>query len=90
MRRNAYGRQIHSFEGEGEGLFLGNGTRIPMVFIRAPKITHVGEGVKSLATCKGEVVMARNERILVAAFHPELTHDDRIHRYFIDKFVRKQ
>ena len=88
VKRNAYGRQIHSFEAEGEAPFLGNGSGIRMVFIRAPKITRLGEGTESLATCKGEVVMSKNERILVSTFHPELTPDVRIHRYFVDEFVR--
>ena len=90
IRRNAYGRQIHSFEANGEAPFLGNGTQIPMVFIRAPKITRIGTGIESLATCKGEIVMVRNERILVASFHPELTPDARVHQYFVKEFLKKQ
>lgn len=88
VRRNAYGRQIHSFEAEGEAPFLGNGARVPMVFIRAPRITRRGAGIEPLAICKGEVVMARSDRVLVCAFHPELTSDDRVHRYFVDEFVK--
>jgi 5'-phosphate synthase pdxT subunit len=89
VKRNAYGRQIHSFEAEGEAPFLGNGTFFQMVFIRAPIITRLGEGTESLATYKGDVVMSRNDKILVTTFHPELTPDVRIHQYFVDTFVRK-
>ena len=80
--RNAYGRQKESFETEGEA-DLGEGPRpIKMVFIRAPRISRVGPGVASLARHKGEIVMARQGMVLVAAFHPELTDDPTVHRFF--------
>lgn len=80
--RNAYGRQKESFETEGEA-DLGEGPRpIKMVFIRAPRISRVGPGVASLARHKGEIVMARQGTVLVAAFHPELTDDPTVHRFF--------
>lgn len=80
-RRNAYGRQLGSFsttdhfEGIGE---------IPMVFIRAPYITDTAPSVKVLATVNGRIVAAREGRFLVTAFHPELTEDLSVHKYFID------
>jgi 5'-phosphate synthase pdxT subunit len=55
-----------------------------MVFIRAPKIAQLGAGVTPLATCQDEVVLARQDHVLVASFHPELTTDYRVHRYFLD------
>jgi 5'-phosphate synthase pdxT subunit len=88
VKRNAYGRQVHSFEAEEDAPFLGNGTCFQMVFIRAPVITRLGKGTESLATCKGNVVMSRNDKILITTFHPELTPDVRIHQYFVDTFVK--
>ena len=80
--RNAYGRQKESFETEGEA-DLGEGPRpIKMVFIRAPRLSRVGPGVTSLARHQGEIVMARQGTVLVAAFHPELTDDPTVHRFF--------
>lgn len=82
--RNAYGRQIDSFIELGTPLVaeLGPGL-LEMVFIRAPKIAVLREGVTPLATCKDEVVLARQGQVLVASFHPELTHDYRVHQYFL-------
>ena len=80
--RNAYGRQKESFETEGEA-DLGEGSRpIKMVFIRAPRISRVGPAVTSLVWHKRETVMARQGTVLVAAFHPELTDDPTVHRFF--------
>ncbi len=82
-RRNAFGRQRESFETDlsipdlGEKPFLG-------VFIRAPWIESVGDGVRVMAEFNGKAVMARQNSLLVAAFHPELTDDLRVHRYFLD------
>jgi 5'-phosphate synthase pdxT subunit len=84
VRRNAFGRQRESFETElsipvlGEKLF-------PGVFIRAPVIEHTDNGVEVLARLdNGSPVAARQEKLLVSAFHPELTDDLRFHRYFLD------
>ena len=80
--RNAYGRQKESFESEGEA-DLGEGPRtIKMVFIRAPRIRRMGPAVTPLVMHRGECVMARQGTVLVAAFHPELTDDQTVHRYF--------
>ena len=80
--RNAYGRQKESFETEGEA-DLGEGRRpIKMVFIRAPRIRRMGSQVTSLVMHRGECVMARQGSVVVAAFHPELTDDPTVHRYF--------
>lgn len=80
--RNAYGRQKESFETEGEA-DLGQGIRpLKMVFIRAPRIRRMGQGVAPLVMHRGECVMARQGSVLVAAFHPELTDDETVHRYF--------
>ncbi|MGE3535890.1 MAG: pyridoxal 5'-phosphate synthase glutaminase subunit PdxT [Candidatus Tectimicrobiota bacterium] len=82
--RNAYGRQIDSFIELGEPLSAELGQEpLEMVFIRAPKIAELRAGVTALATCKGEVVLARQEQVLVASFHPELTSDRRVHQYFL-------
>jgi 5'-phosphate synthase pdxT subunit len=82
--RNAYGRQKESFETELTG-DLGGGPRLlKAVFIRAPRIRRMGAGVTPLAEHRGECVMARQGTVLVAAFHPELTDDPTVHRYFAD------
>ena len=82
VARNASGRQVDSFETllDIEGL----GPDVPAVFIRAPYVTRVGPDVRVLARHEGMAVMARQGRILVASFHPELTEDLRVHRAFVD------
>ena len=80
VRRNAYGRQVDSSIREGR---LGNDP-IEMVFIRAPKIERIGEGVEVIATEGRDPVMVRKGKTLAATFHPELSDDPRIHQYFLD------
>lgn len=82
VERNAYGRQRESFEAAGTAYLDGRPVPVEMVFIRAPRIRQMGEGVETLARHGGEAVMARQGTILVATFHPELTDDTTIHRYF--------
>jgi 5'-phosphate synthase pdxT subunit len=77
IERNAYGRQVDSFAGEVEAPALGGS--LPAVFIRAPRIRRVGEGVEVLATLRGEPVLVRQRNVVAATFHPELTEDDRVH-----------
>ncbi|MBV9279801.1 MAG: pyridoxal 5'-phosphate synthase glutaminase subunit PdxT, partial [Chloroflexi bacterium] len=61
------------------------------VFIRAPLITRVGDGVEVLATLPdGRAVAARQDNLLVSSFHPELTDDNRLHRYFVERVVSRQ
>lgn len=79
--RNASGRQVNSFETLLKVEEIGDD--VPAVFIRAPYITRFGKGVTVLAKHKGAVVMAKQGNVLVASFHPELTDDLRIHRYFL-------
>ena len=88
VERNAYGRQIDSFESEAEWLAPDlaaedQGNPLPLVFIRAPRLVRVGEDVQPLARCRGDVVLARQGRVLVASFHPEMSHDLRVHRLFL-------
>ncbi len=82
VKRNAYGRQLGSFYTE-DG-FDGIG-KIPMTFIRAPYIDSVGKDVKVLSEVDGRIVAARQGKQLVTAFHPELTEDLSVHRYFLEK-----
>jgi 5'-phosphate synthase pdxT subunit len=82
VERNAYGRQKESFEAEGEAALDGPPRPLKMVFIRAPRIRRLGPGVMGLASHGGGCVMARQGSVLVAAFHPELTDDPTVHRYF--------
>lgn len=82
VKRNAYGRQLGSFYTEEEFRGLG---KIPMTFIRAPYIAEVSEGVEVLAEVDGKIVAARQGNQLVTAFHPELTGDLRVHRYFLEQ-----
>lgn len=82
VQRNAYGRQIDSFEAEIEiGSLTG---RFQGVFIRAPRIVSLGSGVTPLAYCGDDVVLAKQENILVASFHPELANDVRLHELFLE------
>jgi 5'-phosphate synthase pdxT subunit len=83
VQRNAFGRQLDSFETDLDIPALGD-EKFPAVFIRAPKIESVGEGVSVLATLPdGTPVAAQQGNMLVTAFHPELTDDLRFHRYFL-------
>jgi pyridoxal 5'-phosphate synthase pdxT subunit len=83
VRRNAFGRQVHSFEAD---LDVGPGEEpLRAVFIRAPWIEEVGPDVEVLVEVDGHPVLARQGRILVAAFHPELTDDTRIHELFLNQ-----
>lgn len=83
VERNAFGRQVESFEADLDVKGMG-GAPYHAVFIRAPKITRVGPDVETLATLDdGTVVAARQDRLLATSFHPELTRDDRFHRYFL-------
>lgn len=82
VERNAYGRQKESFETEGGATLDGEQRAVKMVFIRAPRIRRVGVTVAPLAAHQGECVLAREGSVLVAAFHPELTDDPTVHRYF--------
>jgi 5'-phosphate synthase pdxT subunit len=84
VERNSYGRQKESFETVGEGYLEGSAKPLKMVFIRAPRITRLGAKVELLATWHEEAVMARQGNILVATFHPELTGDLTVHRYFLE------
>lgn len=81
VRRNAYGRQVQSFEADiemrGVGIVRG-------VFIRAPQVTSVGPGVEVLAEHDGKPVALRQGRVLLTSFHPELTGDERVHRAFVE------
>jgi pyridoxal 5'-phosphate synthase pdxT subunit len=79
VRRNGYGRQVASFEGEVE---LGEGPALPAVFIRAPLIVSIGEEVDVLGRFDGVPVLVRQGPIVASVFHPELTPDRRVHRMF--------
>lgn len=81
VKRNAYGRQLGSFHTEQE--FEGIG-KIPMSFIRAPYISEACKDTKILAQVDGKIVAARQKNQLVTAFHPEVTDDFRVHRYFLN------
>ena len=90
VERNAYGRQIDSFVDNIQVTLNGQQFNVEGVFIRAPKIVGVGEGVTILGYHKGDVVLAENDHILVATFHPELTDNTRIHEYFLQKIKSTQ
>jgi 5'-phosphate synthase pdxT subunit len=93
IRRNAYGRQIDSSIREGKFLARKNGSdsgdgsgdaTLEMVFIRAPKIEHVGPNVEVIATEGTDPVAVRQGRVMAATFHPELSDDTRVHRAFLE------
>jgi 5'-phosphate synthase pdxT subunit len=87
VSRNAYGRQVASFEADLE--LAGDEEPLRGVFIRAPRVAEVGLHVEVLAELGGEPVLLRQGRVLVAAFHPELTADTRVHERFLD-LVREE
>ena len=80
--RNAYGRQVWSFETDLE--LVGDDDPLRGVFIRAPRVRELGAGVEVLAEHDGEPVLVRDGRFLLASFHPELTGDTRVHERFIE------
>ena len=86
VRRNAFGRQVDSFETDiptTVGMFHG-------VFIRAPRIERVGASVEVLGSLGDEAVLVRNESVLAASFHPELAGDDRLHDYFVSTVLSRR
>jgi 5'-phosphate synthase pdxT subunit len=87
VRRNAYGRQVASFETDLE--LEGEDEPLRGVFIRAPRVADAGPAVEVLAEHDGEPVLLRDGRFLVASFHPELTDDTRVHELFLD-LVREE
>jgi 5'-phosphate synthase pdxT subunit len=84
IERNAYGRQVDSSVRPGECPELADHP-VEMVFIRAPIIRRVGESVRVLGRCEGLPVLVEQGNILAATFHPELTEDETIHRYFLGR-----
>lgn len=82
VERNAFGRQIDSFEADIEVKGLSGGL-FTAIFIRAPLIRNANSFVEIIARYKGDIVMAKQENILVSSFHPELTQDSRIHLLFL-------
>jgi pyridoxal 5'-phosphate synthase pdxT subunit len=87
VERNAYGRQLASFEADLD--LAGEDAPLRGVFIRAPRVADWGEGVEVLARHEGVPVLLRDGRYLVASFHPELTGDPRVHERFLD-LVREE
>jgi len=87
VRRNAFGRQVDSFESD---LAFADGSDVALraVFIRAPWVEKIGTGVEVLAHIDSHPVAVRSSTILATSFHPELTGDHRIHRYFIEEVAR--
>ena len=79
VKRNAYGRQLGSFNTEASFADV----MVPMTFIRAPYISKVNDGVRVLAEVDGRIVAAREQQQLVTAFHPELTENTFVHKYFL-------
>src|SRR5690349_19566568 len=82
VRRNAFGRQVDSFEGDID--FEGLDTPVHAVFIRAPWVERVGADVKVLARAADHIVAVRQGSMLATSFHPEMTGDRRIHKLFVD------
>jgi 5'-phosphate synthase pdxT subunit len=87
VRRNAYGRQVASFEADLE--LRGEDKPLRGVFIRAPELEDIGPEVEVLAELEGVPVLVRHGRLLMASFHPELTDDTRVHERFLD-LVREE
>jgi 5'-phosphate synthase pdxT subunit len=87
VNRNAYGRQVASFEADLD--LTGEDEPLRGVFIRAPRVSDAGPDVEVLAELDGEPVLLREGRTIVAAFHPELTEDTRVHERFLE-LVREE
>ena len=87
VRRNAFGRQVDSFETDLTFAGIG-GAPFRAVFIRAPWVESVGAGVEVLASFNGHPVAIRQGHLLATSFHPELTGDNRIHRFFVDQLCK--
>lgn len=87
VRRNAFGRQVDSFETD-IAFADGSADLIRAVFIRAPWVERVGEGVQILSSVGSHAVAVRSQSLLATSFHPEITGDHRIHRYFIEEVAR--
>jgi pyridoxal 5'-phosphate synthase pdxT subunit len=85
--RNAYGRQVRSFEADVD--LAGEEPPLRGVFIRAPRIRALGDGVEVIGELSGEPVLVRDGRLLLASFHPELTDDTRVHERFLE-MVREE
>ncbi|MEW9078162.1 pyridoxal 5'-phosphate synthase glutaminase subunit PdxT [Terrisporobacter glycolicus] len=81
VRRNAYGRQLGSFN--RKSAIKGVGDDIQMVFVRAPYIESIGDKVEVLSVVDKNIVAAKEDNMLVTSFHPELTEDNRMHKYFV-------
>lgn len=82
VKRNAYGRQLGSFEIEED--FKGIDKKVKMVFIRAPYVEKTKENVEILSIVKGNITAVREKNMLAVSFHPELTDDTSVHKYFLD------
>lgn len=89
VERNSFGRQKDSFEAEVSAQPIGI-PRIRGVFIRAPSIEDVGKGVEIVSKFNEKVVAVKQENILATAFHPELTHDVSLHKYFVGMITKKK
>jgi 5'-phosphate synthase pdxT subunit len=87
VRRNAFGRQVDSFESE-ISFDDGSPDLVHAVFIRAPWVERVGEEVRILASVDSHPVAVRSESLFATSFHPEITGDHRIHKYFIEQVAR--
>ena len=84
VRRNAFGRQVDSFESD----LTFNGVNLHAVFIRAPWVEQVGSGVEVLSTAADHPVAVRQGKLLATSFHPELTEDLAVHRFFFDEICK--
>jgi 5'-phosphate synthase pdxT subunit len=87
VERNAYGRQVASFEADLDVAVEGFDDPFRAIFIRAPRIARASEGVEVLARYEGDPVMVRQDRVMASVFHPELSGDSRLHRYFLEQVV---
>ncbi|RGY64969.1 pyridoxal 5'-phosphate synthase glutaminase subunit PdxT [Fusobacterium ulcerans] len=82
VKRNAYGRQLGSFETLGD--FKGIDKKVKMVFIRAPYVENIKEGAEILSVVNENITAVREKNMLAVSFHPELTDDTSVHEYFLD------
>ena len=88
VKRNAFGRQIDSMEVDIKIPKISD-KEFPAIFIRAPIIENIGKQIEILAEVDNYIVMAQQKNLLVSAFHPELSNDNRIHQYFLNLLDKK-
>ena len=89
IERNSYGRQLDSSDVTGRSFLPSGPAALPLTFIRAPRISSVGKSVKVLAEYESDPVLVRQDNIMAATFHPELSGSLEVYKYWLDSFTKR-